>query len=58
MPTFDVVSELDMQEVRNAVDQASREVATRYDFKGTDSTSSSRRRRSSCTPRATSGSRR
>ena len=38
MPTFDVVSELDMQEVRNAVDQASREIATRFDFKGTDST--------------------
>ncbi len=38
MPTFDVVSEIDQQEVRNAVDQASREVSTRYDFKGTDST--------------------
>jgi uncharacterized protein YajQ (UPF0234 family) len=38
MPTFDVVSEVDFQEVRNAVDQARREVATRYDFKGTDST--------------------
>jgi cyclic-di-GMP-binding protein len=38
MPTFDVVSEVDMQEVRNAVDQAQREVATRFDFKGTDST--------------------
>ncbi len=37
MPTFDVVSEVDMQEVRNATDQASREVATRFDFKGTDS---------------------
>src|SRR2546425_8626471 len=37
MPTFDVVSEVDMQEVRNAVDQASREVATRFDFKNTDS---------------------
>jgi hypothetical protein len=37
MPTFDVVSEIDQQEVRNAVDQASREVSTRYDFKGTDS---------------------
>ena len=36
MPSFDVVSELDMQEVRNAVDQAQREVATRFDFKGTD----------------------
>jgi uncharacterized protein YajQ (UPF0234 family) len=38
MPTFDVVSEVDLQEVRNAVDQASREVSTRFDFKGTDST--------------------
>ena len=38
MPTFDVVSQVDMQEVRNAVDQASREIATRFDFKGTDST--------------------
>ena len=37
MPTFDVVSEVDMQEVRNAVDQAQREVSTRFDFKGTDS---------------------
>ena len=37
MPTFDVVSEVDMQEVRNAVDQASREIANRYDFKGTNS---------------------
>ncbi len=34
MPTFDVVSELDLQEVRNAVDQANREVGTRFDFKG------------------------
>ena len=38
MPTFDVVSQVDMQEVRNAVDQAAREVSTRFDFKGTDST--------------------
>jgi uncharacterized protein YajQ (UPF0234 family) len=38
MPTFDVVSEVDMQEVRNAVDQAVREVNTRYDFKDTGST--------------------
>ena len=37
MPTFDVVSEVDLQEVRNAVDQAQREVSTRYDFKGTES---------------------
>jgi uncharacterized protein YajQ (UPF0234 family) len=38
MPSFDVVSEVDLQEVRNAVDQASREVHQRFDFKGTDST--------------------
>ena len=38
MPSFDVVSELDMQEVRNAVDQAHRELATRFDFKDTGST--------------------
>jgi len=37
MPSFDVVSEFDVQEVRNAVDQASREATTRFDFKGTDS---------------------
>ena len=36
MPTFDVVSQVDMQEVRNAVDQAAREIVNRYDFKGTD----------------------
>jgi uncharacterized protein YajQ (UPF0234 family) len=38
VPTFDVVSEVDLQEVRNAVDQAHREVATRFDFKDTGST--------------------
>jgi uncharacterized protein YajQ (UPF0234 family) len=38
MPTFDIVSEVDMQEVRNAVDQANREASTRFDFKGTEST--------------------
>ena len=38
MPSFDVVSEIDQQEIRNAVDQVAREVATRYDFKGTETT--------------------
>jgi uncharacterized protein YajQ (UPF0234 family) len=38
MPSFDIVSEVDTQEVRNAVDQAAREITTRYDFKGTGST--------------------
>jgi uncharacterized protein YajQ (UPF0234 family) len=37
VPSFDVVSQVDMQEVRNAVDQANREASTRFDFKGTDS---------------------
>jgi uncharacterized protein YajQ (UPF0234 family) len=37
MPSFDIVSEVDQQEVRNAVDQASRELTTRFDFKGTGS---------------------
>jgi len=36
MPSFDIVSEVDLQEVRNAVDQANREVGTRFDFKGVD----------------------
>ena len=35
MPSFDIVSELDKHEVTNAIDQANREVTTRFDFKGT-----------------------
>jgi uncharacterized protein YajQ (UPF0234 family) len=35
MPSFDVVSELNHHELRNAVDQANRELETRFDFKGT-----------------------
>ncbi|ATZ10868.1 YajQ family cyclic di-GMP-binding protein [Erwinia amylovora] len=34
MPSFDIVSEIDMQEVRNAVDNANREISTRFDFRG------------------------
>ena len=37
MPSFDVVSEIDQHELNNAVDQANREVGTRFDFKGTES---------------------
>ena len=37
MPSFDVVSEVDHQEVRNAIDQAQREIANRFDFKNTNS---------------------
>ncbi len=37
MPSFDIVSEVDLHEVSNAVDQANREVGNRFDFKGTDS---------------------
>lgn len=36
MPSFDVISEVDLQEVRNAVDQANRELAKRFDFRGVD----------------------
>ncbi|MES9942876.1 MAG: YajQ family cyclic di-GMP-binding protein [Candidatus Thiodiazotropha sp. 6PLUC2] len=36
MPSFDIVSEVDLQEVKNAVDQANREIGTRFDFKGVD----------------------
>lgn len=36
MPSFDIVSEVDKQELRNAVDQANKEIANRFDFKGSD----------------------
>lgn len=36
MPSFDVVSEVNQVEVRNAIDQASKELSTRFDFKGSD----------------------
>lgn len=36
MPSFDIVSEVDIQEVRNAADQANREIGTRFDFRGVD----------------------
>lgn len=37
MPSFDIVSKLDLQEVDNAVNQARKEIATRYDFRGSKS---------------------
>ena len=36
MPTFDIVSEIDHHELTNAIDQANKEITTRYDFKGSD----------------------
>ena len=36
MPSFDIVSEVDGHEVRNAVDQTNKEVGSRFDFKGSD----------------------
>ena len=36
MPSFDIVSQVDRQEVKNAVDQANKEVTNRFDFKGSD----------------------
>lgn len=38
MPSFDIISEFDKHELKNAIDQASKEVDTRFDFKGTQST--------------------
>jgi cyclic-di-GMP-binding protein len=37
MPSFDIVSEVNKPEVKNAVEQANKEISTRYDFKGSDS---------------------
>lgn len=37
MPSFDIVSELDMHEIDNAVQQTQKEITTRFDFRGTDS---------------------
>ena len=37
MPSFDIVSEIDLHELTNAVDQANREISNRFDFKGSDS---------------------
>lgn len=37
MPSFDIVSEVDKHELANAIDQANREIANRFDFKGTES---------------------
>ena len=37
MPTFDIISKFDTHEVKNAIDQANKEVATRFDFKGSNS---------------------
>ena len=37
MPSFDIISEFDKHEIKNAIDQANKEVSTRFDFKGTDS---------------------
>jgi uncharacterized protein YajQ (UPF0234 family) len=36
MPSFDIMSEVDKQELRNALDQANKEIANRFDFKGSD----------------------
>lgn len=38
MPSFDIVSEIDQHELTNAIDQANREITTRFDFKGVDAT--------------------
>ncbi len=45
MPSFDIVSEVDIQEVRNGVDNASREVESRFDFRGVEATFELKRRK-------------
>src|ERR1700732_3643646 len=37
MPSFDIISEVNQVEVRNAIEQANKEISTRFDFKGSDS---------------------
>ena len=55
MPSFDVVSRVDMQEMDNAVNQVKKEISTRFDFRGskTRSSSTAKRARSRCSPRTT-----
>ena len=36
MPSFDIVSQVDRQEVKNAVEQTNKEISNRFDFKGSD----------------------
>ena len=38
MPSFDIVSEIDKVELKNAVDNATREITTRFDFRGVEAT--------------------
>ena len=54
MPSFDVVSQVDMQEVDNAINQARKEVDQRYDFKGSDDRDRAREGRRSASARRTS----
>ena len=42
-PSFDIVSELNLQEMDNAINQAEKEIATRYDFKGSSASIEFRR---------------
>ncbi len=44
MPSFDIVSEVDLQEARNAVDNASREVESRFDFRNVEASFEAERR--------------
>ena len=51
MPSFDVVSEVNEVEVRNALDQANKEIGTRFDFKGTAAAIGHRKSRPGGSPR-------
>ncbi|HSG19582.1 MAG TPA: DUF520 family protein, partial [Burkholderiaceae bacterium] len=48
MPSFDTTLEADVTEVRNAVDQASKEISTRFDFKGSSAKVEQKERELSC----------
>jgi len=48
MPSFDIVSEVDMREVQNAVENATRELETRFDFRNVTMTASFLHRASCC----------
>lgn len=54
MPSFDIVSELDLQEIDNAVNQVDRELTQRYDFKGTQASIEFDRKNSTITLKANS----
>jgi cyclic-di-GMP-binding protein len=56
MPSFDIVSEVDKTEVKNAVEQTNKEVGTRFDFKGSDARVEQAELKLTCLPTMNSSS--